>query len=339
VTTTLTPDRVLQIGMGFWAAKALQSAVELGVFTRLAKGPMRRGPLAAALNLHARAARDFLDTLVALKLLDRQGELYSNSPEADRFLDKAKPTYVGGILEMASARLYPSWGRLTEALKSGRPQNEAAGQEPTEDHFATIYADPARMRLFAEAMTGISAGAGRALAEKFHWAQHRTFFDIGCAQGAVPVQLALAHKHLSGGGFDLPAVGPVFSEYVRSFGLSDRLRFEGGDLFKSPWPRADVYVLGHMLHGWGLEGKRAILRRAYESLPPGGALIVYDAMIDDERRESAFGLLMSLNMLIETSEGFDYTGADCQGWLREAGFRQTRSEPLAGPESMVVGVK
>ena len=97
--------------------------------------------------------------------------------------------------------------------------------------------------------------------------------------------------------------------------------------------------MGHILHDWNLDEKRVLLAKAYEALPAEGALLIYDAIIDDERRRNAFGLLMSLNMLIETPGGFDYTGADCCAWLREAGFRDTYVEHLGGPESMVVGIK
>jgi hypothetical protein len=334
----VTPDRVLQLGLGFWGPKVLLSAVEMGVFTELAKGPADLDALTARLGLHPRAARDFLDALVALGMLDRTGGTYANTPEADRFLDRAKPSYVGGILEMTNARLYPFWAHLTEALRTGRPQNEARN-DPGASPFTTLYADPARLRLFLQGMTGISLGAARAIAAKFPWRDYKTFVDLGGAQGALPVQVALAHPHLSGANFDLPAVGPVFTDYVTSFGLPDRLRFLPGDFFADPLPAADVLVMGHILHDWDLPRKKELIARAYAALPAGGSLVVYEALIDDDRRENAFGLLMSLNMLIETPGGFDYTGADCQGWLREAGFRHTRVEHLLGPDSMVVGVK
>jgi hypothetical protein len=155
----------------------------------------------------------------------------------------------------------------------------------------------------------------------------------------VPVQVALAHPHLRGGNFDLPPVGPVFEEYVRSFGLSDRLKFHPGNFFKDNLPPADVYVMGHILHDWNMDEKMALLKKCYDALPSGGALIVHESLIDDDRRTNAFGLLMSLNMLIETPGGFDFTGADCQGWMKQVGFRSTRVEHLAGPDSMVVGIK
>lgn len=328
----------MQLGLGFWGSKTLLSAVELGLFTELAKeDSLDAETLSERLMLHPRSARDFLDALVALGMLERDGDRYANTTETDLFLDRVKPSYVGGILEMANARLYPFWGSLTEALRTGQPQNEAKGGG--EDFFAAIYADPARLKGFLQAMSGLSLGAAIAMANKFPWDRYETFVDVGAAQGGLPVQVAMAQEHLSGGGFDLPPVGPVFEEYVNSHGLGDRLRFYAGDFFTDPLPAADVLVMGHILHDWDLEGKRILLAKAYETLPEGGALIVYDAIIDDERRENVFGLLASLNMLIETPGGFDYTGADCTSWMRETGFRETRVEHLVGPDSMVVGIK
>ena len=332
-----TPERILSLGLAFWGSKTLLSAVEIGLFTELAKGSLDFETLAERFMLHPRSARDFLDALVALGMLERDGDRYSNTTETNLFLDRAKPSYVGGILEMANARLYRFWGSLTEALRTGEIQNEAKGGG--EDFFAAIYADPVRLDGFLKAMTGISLGAAMAIANKFPWERYETFVDIGTAQGGLPVQVASTHAHLSGGGFDLPAVGPIFEEYVDSHGLADRLRFYPGDFFEDPLPKADVLVMGHILHDWNLEEKKMLLGKAYEAIPEGGALIVFDAVIDDDRRENAFGLLMSLNMLIETAGGFDYTGADCASWMREAGFRETYVEHLVGPNSMVVGIK
>jgi hypothetical protein len=336
VSEARTPEGIFQLGFGFWGSKTLLSAVELGLFTDLARGPADADALAGRLGLHPRSARDFLDALVSLRMLERENGLYRNTPETDLFLDRAKPSYVGGLLEMANARLYPFWRSLSQALRTGEPQNEIRhGENP----FEAIYADPERLRLFLGGMTGISLGTAQAIAAKFPWKDYRTFIDVGAAQGALPVQVALAHDHLTGGGFDLPAVGPIFDEYVASFGLGERLRFYPGSFFTDPLPPADVLVMGHILHDWDLDQKRMLLEKAQAALPVGGALIVYEALIDDERRQNSFGLLMSLNMLIETPGGFDYTGADCCGWMQEAGFRETRVEPLVGPDAMVIGIR
>src|ERR687889_2698318 len=275
----LTPEQIMNLGMAFWGSKTLLSAVEIGLFTELAKESLDLESLSERLMLHPRSARDFLDALVALGMLERNGDQYANTTETDLFLDRAKPSYIGGLLEMANARLYPFWGSRTEALRTGQQQNEAKGGE--EDFFAAIYADPGRLEGFLKAMTGISLGSAMAIANKFPWDRYETFVDVGAAQGGLPVQVALAHDHLSGGGFDLPPVGPIFEEYVDSHGLGDRLRFYPGDFFTEPLPTADVLVMGHILHDWNLEGKRTLLAKAHESLPEGGALIVYDAVIDD----------------------------------------------------------
>lgn len=334
--TAVSPDAILQLGVGFWGSKTLLSAVELGLFTHLAEGPLDLPALRSRLGLHERGARDFLDALVALGMLERNGEIYTNTPATELFLDRGKATYVGGLLEMVNARLYPFWGSLTEALRTGEPQNEA---RQGRDLFEELYRDPQRLAGFLKAMTGISLGSAAAIAEKFPWRDSRSFVDVGAAQGALAVTLARVHPHLTGTGFDLPAVQPHFEAFVAGLGLSDRVSFRSGDFFAEPLPEADAIVMGHVLHDWSLDNKRLLIAKAYEALPRGGALIVYDAIIDDARRHNAFGLLMSLNMLIETREGFDYTGADCMGWMKQAGFSETRVEPLAGPDSMVVGIK
>jgi len=333
----LTPDAIMQLGSAFWGSKTLLSAVELGLFSVLAaSGPLAAEGLRDRLGLHERSARDFFDALVALGMLEREDGAYRNTPATELFLDRAKPSYVGGMLEMQNARLFGFWNSLTEALRTGSPQNEA---KTGGDFFEALYSDPERLRGFAKAMSGLSAGSAQALAARFPWGRYQTVIDIGCAEGCVPVVLAREHDHLHGGGFDLPAMAPLFEEYVAAAELTDRLRFYPGDFFADELPSADVLVMGHILHDWNLDEKRLLLERAHRALPAGGALLVYESIIDDDRRANAFGLLMSLNMLIETPGGFDYTGADCRGWMADAGFRQTYLEQLVGPDSMVVGIK
>jgi hypothetical protein len=331
------PEAIMQLGSAFWASKTLVSAIELGLFSELASaGPLDADALREALDLHPRSARDFFDALVALGMLEREDGLYRNTAETELFLDRAKPTYMGGILEMLNARLFGFWNSLTEGLRTGEPQNEA---KTGGNLFEAIYSDPNLLRGFARAMTASSMGPAIAMAATFPWDRYKTVIDIGCAEGCVPVQVALTHAHMSGGGFDLPPIEPLFDEYVAAAGLSDRLSFQPGDFFADPLPSADVLVMGRILHDWDLDEKRTLLTKAYEALPDGGALIVYEAVIDDDRRENAFGLLMSLNMLIETPGGFDFTGADCQGWMKDAGFGETDVKPLGGPTSMVIGFK
>ena len=331
-----TPDKIMQVGLGFWASKTLLSAVEMEVFTELAGRSEDIDTLQGRLGLHPRAARDFFDALVALGFLRREDGRYSNTTETDYFLDRRKPSYIGGLLEMAGHRLFGFWNDLTPALRTGLPQNETkSGGEP----FATLYADPRRLKEFLRAMSGISRPANMTIAKRFPWATYKSYVDVGTAQGDLAAQIALANPHLKGIGFDLPEVGPIFEDYIAENRLADRVTFIGGSFFTDPLPKTDVVLMGHILHDWNLDEKLMLLGKAYEAVPPGGAVVIYDSIIDDDRSKNAFGLLMSLNMLIETPGGFDYTGADCQAWMRKAGFRETRVEHLVGPDSMAIGIK
>ncbi len=333
---TPSPDAIMRLGFGFWDAKTLLSAVELDVFTELAHGPVDGETLRRRLGLQARGARDFFDALVALHMLDRRDGAYANTADTDFYLDRNKPSYIGGILEMANGRIYPNWTALTTALRTGKPQKDAGhGGDP----FTQRYADPAAMTEFLKGMTGVSLPNAAALAARFPWTRYRTVIDVGAAEGAVPVALAEAHPGLRGGGFDLPPVQPVFEAYVSAHGLADRLRFHAGDFLTGELPSADTLIMGHILHDWDLETKRTLLAKAHKALPKGGALVVYDQMIDDDRCRNAAGLLMSLNMLIATPGGFDYTSADCLVWMRQTGFTQAHVEPLRGPYSMAVAIK
>ena len=337
MTAHPTPEKIFETGMAFFASKTLLSAIEVELFTELSRGPESLAALSERLRLHPRSARDFLDALVAIGFLERKGDRYGNTPETDLFLDKKKPSYVGGILEMANNRLYPFWGHLTEGLRTGLPQNELKTGGP--GLFEVLYADPARLKEFLAAMSGASRGANITIARTFPWKDYRTFVDVGTAQGDLAVQVALANPHLNGVGFDLAEVAPIFEEYAAKAGVADRIKFVAGSFFEQDLPKADVVLMGHILHDWDLPTKKMLIQKAFDALPAGGSFVVYESLIDDDRSKNAYGLLMSLNMLIETPGGFDYTGADCQGWLKEAGFKKTRVEPLVGPASMVVGIK
>lgn len=331
-----TLESILELGYAFRGAKALMSAVELGVFTALAEGPLDCETLRRKLGLAERGARDFFDALVALDLLYRDVTgRYANAPGADLYLDARKTSYVGGLFENLNAREYALWGTLTEALRTGRPQT---GFEALK-HFGPLYSDPNRLAFFVKAMTGASLAPAKAIAARFPWDRYDTFVDVGSAQGCVPVQIALVHPHITGGGFDLPVLAATFDRYVKDHGVQERVRFLPGDFFVDPLPAADVLIMGRVLHNWDLATKRMLLQKAHAALRPGGALIVYERLIDDERRAGFAGLLSSLNMLIMTEGGFDFTAADCIGWMRDAGFRDMRCEPLCDTHAMIVAVK
>ncbi|HYD79924.1 MAG TPA: methyltransferase [Paucimonas sp.] len=341
MTNAPTPARILEVGFGFWPAKVLLSAVELGVFTTLSGRAMTGRDLGEALGLHDRADPDFFDALVALKFLEREGDgdgaLYRNTEETAIFLDRHGESYIGGILEMANARLYRFWGDLTEALRTGRPQNEV--KHSGKPMFAELYSDPKRLEQFMDAMTGISLPNFQAFAKKFDFSRYETLCDIGGATGQLSLIVAKEHRHLRCTTADLPVVKPIAERRIAAAGLSDRVTAAAVDFFADPLPRADVITMGMILHDWNLEKKIQLIQAAYDALPEGGAFIAIENLIDDARRENAFGLLMSLNMLIEFGDAFDFTGADFSGWCRSVGFRRIEVIPLAGPASAAIAYK
>ena len=335
------PSHIMQVGMGFWPSKVVLSAVELQLFTHLAGGSLNGEEIGKRIGLHERAIYDFLDTLVALKLLERDGDgpegRYSNTADTAVFLDKDSPAYIGGILEMSNARLYRFWGDLTEALQTGKPQNEI--KHTGKPMFDELYSDPARLEQFMQAMAGISMGNFQALAEKFDFSKYETVCDVGGATGRLSAALATRHPHLRCTSFDLPVVAPIAEKAIAAAGLNKRVAVASGDFLADPLPQADVITMGLILHDWNLERKMHLIRSAYDALPEGGAFIIIENLIDDARRENAFGLMMSLNMLIEFGDAFDFTGADFAGWSREAGFRDVQILPLAGPASAGIAYK
>lgn len=266
MTTPPKPDRIQQITFGFMASKVLFSAIEFGLFTELAKGALNTAEIQRRCGLHPRGIRDFLDTLVALGMLERHGKIYSNTEETDFYLDRVKTTYIGNFVEISSLREYQLFDKLSEALRAGAPQNEIKTGD--EDWVDAMYRTPERLRFFLKGMTGHSLPSAMAIARQFPWAKYQTFVDIGTAEGCFPVQVAMTHPHLIGEGFDLPAVRPFFDEYVASFGLQDRVKFRVGNFFKESLPTADVVVMGMILHDWNLEVKMMLLKKAYDALPP-----------------------------------------------------------------------
>ncbi len=340
---TQQPDfsHIMQVGMGFWPSKTLLSSVELGVFTELAKGPKTKAELGEALGMHPRGSMDLFDTLVALGFLEKDGSgdsaQYRNTAATDLYLDRNKSGYIGGFLEMCNARLYTHWGNLTEGLKTGQPQNEV--KQTGTSIFETLYGDPAELEGFLNAMLGLQRPNCEVLAEKFNFSQYKTLCDVGGAMGVLSVSVAQKHPNIECTSWDLAPVEPIAKKYIAASGVAGRVKTASGNFFEDALPKADVITMGNILHDWNLENKKMLIGKAYDALSEGGALVAVENIIDDERRENAFGLMMSLNMLIEFGEAFDYTGADFTGWCKEVGFKKTEIIPLGGPASAAVAYK
>ena len=337
----LDPGYIMQTATAFWASKVLLTAVELDLFSTLGEGAMTASELGQALELHPRGTYDFFDALVALKFLHRDGDgpdgRYKNTSETAAFLNRNSPGYIGGLPQMLNSRLFGFWNDLGTALKTGKPQSEV--KHNGKPMFEELYSDGARLGEFLDAMTGFQAINFRGLAEKFDFSQYNSVTDVGGALALLSRTIASRHQHLMFNSFDLPEVAPHAQQQVDAAGMTDRITVVGGDFFKDELPRADIVTMGNILHDWNLQKKKVLIRKAYDALPEGGAFIAIENLIDDARRENAFGLLMSLNMLIEFGDAFDYTGANFREWCGEAGFRRFEFIQLTGPSSAAIAYK
>jgi ubiquinone/menaquinone biosynthesis C-methylase UbiE len=345
MTTTnqnaVTPARIMEVGMAFWPSKVLLSAIKLGLFTELGKAAKTGAQLRDALALHPRSDPDFFDTLVALRFLERDGDgvgaKYRNTVETGLFLDRNSPAFMGGFLEMANDRLYHYWGDLVDALKTGHAQNET--KHGGKGVFEELYSQPERLEQFMDAMAGISTGNFQAFAEKFDFSKYKTLTDVGGATGQLSMLVAKHNPHMTCTTTDLPEAIEIAKKKIAEAGMTGKVKAEPVDFFSDEFPRADIVTMGMILHDWNLERKMMLIRKAYDALPDGGAFVVVENLIDDARRENAFGLMMSLNMLIEFGEAFDFTGADFDRWCREVGFKRTEVIHLAGPASAGIAYK
>ncbi|MEE9215494.1 MAG: methyltransferase [Thermodesulfobacteriota bacterium] len=339
--TRVDPSKIMQIGLGFWASKTVLTAVNLKLFTHLASGELSGQEIKTKLGLHERSLYDFLDALVALGFLKRRGlkenAMYSNADDTDLFLDKNKLSYIGGILEMCNNRLFHFWNDLEEGLKTGKSQNETkTGGRPV---FEEIYSSKEKTNEFLRAMGGLQMGNFIAFSKSFDFSNYKTLCDIGGAGGYLSAQVVLNNDHMKCVSFDLPPASPVATENIKNMGLTDKIYVQSGDFFNEEFPKADVITMGNILHDWGTKEKKILIKKAYDSLPEGGALVVIENIIDNDRRQNVFGLLMSLNMMIETEEGFDFTGDDFDQWAKDSGFKETSVIPLTGTSSAVIAIK
>jgi hypothetical protein len=338
----LDPSHIMQVGLGFWASKTLLAATKLGLFTLLDEGARTPEQIRTSLRLHGQNLLDFLDALLSLGFLEREGvgpeAQYRNTPEIEAFLVKGKPQYIGAFLEMANDREYRFWADLEEGLRTGKPQNEI--KTTGKESFAAIYENPERLRQFTEAMTSVQIGAFVAFAQRFDFSPHQLMLDVGGSGAALCSLVALHNPHMRCISYDLPALEPLAKQAIAQFGVESRVEIQSGNFFaEETLPKADLVTMGNILHSFDLPGKKMLLRKAYDALPAGGELAVIELILDNERRHNTMGLLMSVNMLIESEGGFNFTPADFENWAKEAGFRTVRFEPLAGPTSAAIALK
>jgi SAM-dependent methyltransferase len=334
----ITPIPLMQLATSFWGFKTLATAIDMDLFTRFSTSPMTAQELAQWFRIEERPAEMLLTGCAGLGLLCKQNGRYCNTPLAEKFLVRAGRYYFGGFVSMLNRRLYSGWDKLPEALSTNRPTT----WDPDKQSSLFEGADPAMMQTFWQAMHSLSIFTARALGEAVDFSAFRKLLDVGGGSGAFDIELCLRYPSLSATVYDLPFVTEIAEGRVAEAGLGDRITTRSGDFFADlKYPPHDVILLSMIMHDWSEQEDRAILRKCYEALPPGGAVIISELLVNDEKAGPAPAALMSLNMLIETVGGRNYTSAEYRAWLEDIGFREVRVVcfEAAGANGVVIGYK
>lgn len=331
---------IMATALAFWSSKVLLVAVELGVFDVVDEGATQEA-VRVALRLGERGVADFLDALVAMGLLQRDGTaadaVYSTTPHTARLLVSGSNDYMGGVLKMTNDRLYPFWAHLEEALRTGQPQNES--KRSGAGWYETLYADPAKLEQFMSAMAGYQIFNFRRLVERFDFSAHESFCDIGGASGALAIEVARAHPSVRCATFDLPAVAPIAQRNIDAERVAGKVEVRSGNFWTDELPQADVLCMGNILHNWSSDEKTALIAKAHGALPRGGVLLALEHVVDDDRRGPLPSLLMSLDMQIESVAGFEATRSQFRAWCADAGFSSVSFLPLVGSTCAVTATK
>ncbi|MER6331214.1 methyltransferase [Streptomyces sp. NPDC001034] len=330
MTSSPGPEAVLRIASGVRQAQVLFTSLELGVFDMLAEGPLSADELAERRSLHPRAVRDLLAALHALGLLERDFGGYRLAPAADTYLVRGRPAHLGGFLAFLDGVLHPAWRGLTQSVRTGQAVR-------TGDPYDGLYDSAADRDGFLDAMDVLNSPLAAQLAE-YDWHRYRSFVDVGGARGNLAAQIAKAHPNLDAQVFDLPGLSPAFDRHMAALGLTGAVSFTAGDFFADPLPAADVVIFGHVLHNWPEERRDVLLAKAYEAVSAGGAVLVYDPMIDEHRPQLP-NVLASLNMLVWSEGGSEYPVGDLRARLFAAGFATVTASPIGATGTLVAARK
>ncbi|MEV0808205.1 methyltransferase [Micromonospora sp. NPDC050200] len=326
----ITPTPLMRLVAGVWGFKTLAVAVELGLFTRLANGrTLTVDEAAAELGLAERPTDLLLAASASLGLLEKAGDGYRNSDLAEQFLVEGRPYYFGAQVRYSDLRTYLPWHRIGEALRSDRPLT----WDPQTQQSMFDTADPEMLAQFWDAMYSTSSFTARALADAYDFGAHTRLLDVGGGAGAFPIELCRRLPDLRATIFDLPHVCVRAEERISAAGLAGRIVTVAGDFLADPaLPDGhDVILLSMILHDWDVPTNRALLAKCYAALPPGGAVVVCELLLNDERTGPPEAALMGMNMLVETEGGKNYSGAEYTAWLADAGFVDIRTVPFDAP--------
>ena len=329
----LTPERISQLGWGYTASLTLEAGVRCRVFDVLDAGPKTVQQVAAETGASPRGLRALMNALVGFELLAKKGDAYTLTPESAAFLVSTKPGYRGGMFRHLSTQLIPHWMKLAESVQTGKPP-VSVNQETTGGPF---------FREFVEDLFAMGYDSAKVLADNLGVAKAAgpyRVLDLAAGSGVWSIALAEKSPHVRVTVVDWPAVIPVCQKVTARRGVADRYEYRPGDLLTTDFGTGyQAATLGHILHSEGEKRSRALLKKVFAALAPGGTIAVAEMIPNEDRTGPPFPLAFAVNMLVHTDEGDTFTFGEMSAWLKEAGFVNVRQLEVPAPSPLVLADK
>ena len=315
-------------------ARAIQTAVSLGVFDALAGGGRDASSAAASLHADSRATEILLNALAAIGLLRKDGKSFSLTEISETYLVKSSPRFLGGMILFDSA-LWDAWGRLEATVRSGKPAHSP-------DMFQTRPEETARF-IFAMHSLVEARGDAEYLAENLDFSGVKELLDIGSGPGTYPVHFCRKHPGLRATLLDLPGTLKTTKRFIAGSGVEDRIQLVSGNYRTDPFPQGfQMVFLSNVIHGENSQWNEQLMARLYDCLDRGGKIVIKDHILNDPLTHPPVGAVFALLMLLTTEQGRCYSFNEVRAWLEKAGFTRVSQTPLPSPpftSSLVIGEK
>jgi SAM-dependent methyltransferase len=327
----LTTQRINEMAFSFRNSAMLIAALELGLFTAVSEGPAGPAEIAEKTGMPVESAERLMITCAALKLLERKGERYVNTPDVDRYLVRGRRTYFGDYLIYQVKNDYDGWKNIASRLK------------PPQRTYHAMAADPRAARAFTTAGYNSSISVGHKLAKEFDFSRYSLFLDLGGGSGCYSIAAAQRYPHLRTIVFDQPNVVAVAQEFIEQEGVSDRVSTVAGDFFDSEFPRgADLISYITPLQAYGPEDVQFLINKAFDAVEPGGGILILDYMMNEDKTGPMDSVFRHLGgLLSQTDPGYVNTAPEFCEYLKRAGFVdiESRENLIPGSVGMVTGKK
>jgi len=325
----ITPEPIMNIMWGRWAFSVLYTSVELEIYTKVSQGINTIKKISKELNIKEEGIKRLLNACVALKLLNKNEEIYSNASESNQFLVKEKPSYYGDMIIMHGKR--NSLEHLKDFIL-----NESQNREVLKERMQ----DTEQAKIFTRAMHNNAVGPAMILSKKFDFSKHKRILDLGGGSGAYSITLTKEYPNLVAIVFDLENVCEVAKEYIEKTNSKDKVKTIVGDFFKDNFPKEiDIVLLSQILHSWSIEKNQELLKKAYNALPKDGIVIINDFLLNEDKTSPLYPTLFALNMFTRSKEGNAYTESEVKDMLKNAGFKHLETIHLTGPVSSIIARK